>query len=141
MEKELEKKEQTREQTVHVKEFLIGTFVGGLVGATTALLFAPKSGKDLRNEIQEQKDLLLNKTNQYRELVVEKGSELAAAAKEKTVALTDAVQSQSKDLLNKVKPLRAKNEDTPVQEEVPTEEEVQQKLTETEQELEEVENQ
>lgn len=34
--------------------FLIGLFVGGLVGATAALLLAPESGNSLRAKIQER---------------------------------------------------------------------------------------
>jgi gas vesicle protein len=34
--------------------FLIGTFVGGLVGATIALLLAPESGETLRSEIRQR---------------------------------------------------------------------------------------
>src|ERR1700676_1236636 len=33
------------------KQFLIGSLVGGLLGATAALLFAPKSGRQLMNDI------------------------------------------------------------------------------------------
>ena len=32
--------------------FLIGVFVGSLVGSTVALLMAPESGEKLRNEIR-----------------------------------------------------------------------------------------
>ncbi len=34
--------------------FLIGTFVGGLVGGTIALLLAPKSGEELRGQIRQR---------------------------------------------------------------------------------------
>ena len=34
--------------------FLIGIFVGGLVGSTIALLLAPESGDDLRSELRER---------------------------------------------------------------------------------------
>lgn len=34
--------------------FLIGIFVGSLVGATAALLLAPESGESLRGKIQER---------------------------------------------------------------------------------------
>ncbi len=39
---------------MNTKDFLIGTLVGGIVGATTALFLAPKSGKELRSDISEQ---------------------------------------------------------------------------------------
>ncbi|HSB67081.1 MAG TPA: YtxH domain-containing protein [Anaerolineales bacterium] len=34
--------------------FIIGMMMGGLVGATVALLLAPTSGEDIRSQIQEQ---------------------------------------------------------------------------------------
>jgi len=34
--------------------FLIGVFVGGLVGSTIALLLAPESGDDLRSQLRER---------------------------------------------------------------------------------------
>ena len=42
----------------YVKGLLIGSLAGGLIGALTALLFAAKSGKELRTDIK-------NKTNGY----------------------------------------------------------------------------
>lgn len=36
---------------INSKDFLIGTLIGGIIGATTALFLAPKSGKELRDEI------------------------------------------------------------------------------------------
>lgn len=34
--------------------FLIGTFVGALVGSVIALLLAPESGESLRNQIRQR---------------------------------------------------------------------------------------
>ena len=34
--------------------FMVGLMVGGLVGATVALLLAPSSGEDMRSQFQEQ---------------------------------------------------------------------------------------
>lgn len=34
--------------------FILGMMMGGLVGATVALLLAPSSGEDIRSTIQEQ---------------------------------------------------------------------------------------
>ena len=42
----------------YVKGIFIGTLAGGLIGSITALLYAAKSGKDLRKDI-------INKTNEY----------------------------------------------------------------------------
>ena len=38
--------------------FFIGVIMGGLVGATIALLFAPDSGTDLRGQIRERAESL-----------------------------------------------------------------------------------
>lgn len=34
--------------------FCVGTLVGGLIGAITALLFAPSSGRELRTQISDR---------------------------------------------------------------------------------------
>lgn len=39
---------------MRIKDFMAGLFVGGLAGAMTALLFAPKSGKRTRAQFQHQ---------------------------------------------------------------------------------------
>ncbi len=38
------------------KGFVLGFFIGGVIGAVTALLFAPKSGRELRQDIKEKVD-------------------------------------------------------------------------------------
>ena len=38
--------------------FLIGATIGGLVGATLALLFAPASGEEIRSQITDRTQLL-----------------------------------------------------------------------------------
>ncbi len=40
--------------------FLIGIMVGGLVGSTIALLMAPESGEDLRNQLRERGQVFFN---------------------------------------------------------------------------------
>lgn len=43
------------------KGFLLGAIVGGAVGAITALLLAPKSGKELREDISRKSNELMDK--------------------------------------------------------------------------------
>lgn len=40
--------------------FLIGIFVGGLVGSMVALLLAPESGENLRQQIRARGETLVN---------------------------------------------------------------------------------
>ncbi|PLR79147.1 YtxH domain-containing protein [Bacillus sp. V3-13] len=103
------------------RDFVLGAIIGGVVGAATALLLAPKSGKELRSDLNEQASMLKEKTNEYCEAAMTKGSELATQAKEKTGQLretamakggelasvakqtTSSIAQQSTDLLNKVR--------------------------------------
>lgn len=65
------------------KDLLIGAVVGGLLGAATALLFAPKSGRELRSNIAEQAQVVSDKTVQIANNVSQKTQEVA-----KTVSTT-----------------------------------------------------
>ena len=46
-----ESSQNRNEGNINAKDFLIGTLVGGIVGSLTALLLAPKSGKELRGDL------------------------------------------------------------------------------------------
>jgi gas vesicle protein len=68
------------EQTNHSNKFLLGALIGGMVGAAAALLFAPKSGKEFRDD-------LLDKTALVGENVLERSNGLTSYAKKKTTLL------------------------------------------------------
>lgn len=128
----------THEGSINAKDFLIGSLIGGIVGAATALFLAPKSGKELRDDLNTHAGTLKEKSGQWRETAMERGNELASAAKEKTSGITKTVQEQSTNLVNKVK--SGKNEDSsevtgkeqlPVETEQNDAQELNQKLEET----------
>lgn len=50
-----------------VISFLSGAIMGGLVGATLALLFAPASGEQLRLQMQERADRIQQEVKQAAE--------------------------------------------------------------------------
>lgn len=85
------------------KDFLLGTVIGGLVGAATALLLAPKSGRELRSDINEQATYIRLKTEQVKHSALEKGQDLAVTAKDKTVQLSDTISLHSSQMVNKIK--------------------------------------
>jgi gas vesicle protein len=85
------------------KDFLLGTMIGGLVGAATALLLAPKSGRELRSDINDQATYVRLKTEQMKHSALEKGQDLAVTAKDKTVQLSDTISLHSTQLVNKIK--------------------------------------
>ncbi|MEH7124119.1 YtxH domain-containing protein [Bacillus sp. JJ1532] len=94
------------EENINTKDFLIGALIGGMVGAAAALFLAPKSGKELRNNINEQAVVLKEKTGQLRESAMSKGTQFAGAAKEKSNVLAQSVSKQSIELVNKVKSIK-----------------------------------
>lgn len=94
--------------SINSKDFMIGALIGGIVGAAAALFLAPKSGRELRSNINEGAKYLSDKTEKMRQTAVEKGSELAEVAKIKTSQLTDSVSKQSAVLKENVKNLRRK---------------------------------
>lgn len=51
---------------------LKGLFIGGLIGMALGILFAPKSGKETREDIAGKADELLSKAKEEYEKVVEK---------------------------------------------------------------------
>ncbi len=54
-----------KEHDNYTKGFLLGAIVGGVAGAVTALLFAPKSGAELRKDIAETSTQLYDKSKDY----------------------------------------------------------------------------
>jgi gas vesicle protein len=75
-------------------DLLKGLIVGGLIGAALGILYAPKSGKETREDIAHKTEELLNKAKEEYEKAVEKSKlayesatkrlqELELSAKEK----------------------------------------------------------
>jgi gas vesicle protein len=66
---------------MNTKDFLIGTFVGGIIGAAAALFLAPKSGKELRDDLGNQAVVLKDKTGKLTSEARERGSEYISTPK------------------------------------------------------------
>src|SRR4051812_15778421 len=90
------------ENHMNIKDFFMGALVGGLVGSLAALLLAPKSGKHLRGDLNNQAYVVREKTDQIRESAMIKGSELTSAVKDKTTVISKKVAEQSADIVKKV---------------------------------------
>ena len=69
------------QDSVNVKDFVIGVLVGGIIGAAAGLLLAPKSGSELRTDAATQ----------------------AIRIKDKSVELSSQLKEQSTQLVEKVK--------------------------------------
>ncbi|WP_342598637.1 YtxH domain-containing protein [Psychrobacillus sp. FSL H8-0483] len=86
-----------RDQEVNGKDFIIGVIIGGIIGATTALLLAPKTGTELRGNLSTQAGQIKVKT-----------MDLSSTAKEKTTKISKQLQEQSEQLVDKVKSMKGK---------------------------------
>ena len=80
------------EETVNLKDFVIGALVGSIVGAAAGLLLAPKAGRELRSDVATQAVTLKDKS-----------VELSSTAKDKTVQFSNQLKEQSTQLVDKVK--------------------------------------
>lgn len=69
--------------------FLLGAFIGGLIGGATALLFAPTSGKKLRRKISDKAEDVYQDAQEYYESGKEKAEELYRDGKKKVTNIVD----------------------------------------------------
>lgn len=75
------------------KDFLLGAVVGAAVGAISALLLAPKAGKELRGDLATQYSTVSEKTQEIAGVVKSKGSEYAGKAKEVAGGVTADIKN------------------------------------------------
>lgn len=99
-----------QEKGINAKDFLIGALVGGIVGALTALLLSPKSGKEIRGDLNMQARAIKEKSSRLAESAKTKGAEFVEAAKEKSATIGQAISKQSSQVINKVKGIKSKKE-------------------------------
>jgi len=78
------------ENNMAADDYVKGLIIGGLIGAALGILYAPKSGKETREEISHSAEELLKKTKaQYEDVckkiekLVDKEKELLIGKKEK----------------------------------------------------------
>jgi gas vesicle protein len=88
-------------------DLLKGLFIGGLIGVVLGILYAPKSGKETREDIAHKADELLDKAKEEYEKAVEKSKTayetavkhlkgLEISAKEKV----EEVESKTSEFIN-----------------------------------------
>ena len=93
------------EESFNMKNFTVGAIVGALAGAAIALLYAPKPGADLRQNVASQAETLKDKS-----------MELSSIAKEKTAHLSSQLKEQSTHLVDKVKAITSKEDNSTLEE-------------------------
>lgn len=84
--------ENNNNQNINSKDFIIGALVGGIVGAASALMMAPKSGKELRSDINEQAGALKDKSSEWSEMAKDKSSNIARTVSEQSTQVAGKVK-------------------------------------------------
>ena len=82
--------------------FLLGALIGGTAAAVTALLFAPKSGKELREDLAKEADRYKEQLSEYGEIALAKGAEFTEVAKASTQDIRINLQEQASHLKEQV---------------------------------------
>lgn len=79
---------------LNTKSFLLGILIGSVVGAATALLLAPKSGRELRRDIVDNSTDIYDKATDYVNTTIQEG-------KQKAQNIIDAAKRQADSILSK----------------------------------------
>ncbi|MEK8126431.1 YtxH domain-containing protein [Paenibacillus filicis] len=93
------------------KEFLVGAVVGSVLGAITALLLAPKSGRELRSDIAEGYQQASEKTQQVASEVTEKTKQLASEVSSRTSTAAKSISRQTSEWAGKAKDIAVQARD------------------------------
>ncbi|PTM59969.1 YtxH domain-containing protein [Desmospora activa] len=84
------------------KDFFIGAVVGGFIGATAALLLAPKTGRETREDLSRNfdtaKGVVLEKSDQF----TRRANEVKDTAADKWIEIRDTASSTVKEVASTV---------------------------------------
>lgn len=92
------------------KMLTYGLFVGGAVGAAAALLYAPLSGKELRNQMKESKDEWIKVANDFKVNATElkdSVAKLSQDGKEIIKEIATDVKTAVEEWQNEIEPTKA----------------------------------
>ncbi len=87
------------EENKTAKGLILGFVTGGIVGAALALLYAPKSGRELRSDIRLKKDELLDDTSEYLQIAKTRASDMINEGKRKSEELISDAKKKASSLI------------------------------------------
>ncbi len=82
------------------KGLFIGLLAGGAVGGILALLYAPKSGKELRADIRQKKDELMDDADEYLDIAKHKAQDIINEGKKRSEQLISDAKKKAGSLLD-----------------------------------------
>ncbi|MCX6161441.1 MAG: YtxH domain-containing protein [Ignavibacteriae bacterium] len=88
------------EENKMAKGLMIGFLAGGIVGSVIALLYAPKSGKELRSDIKLKKDEFIDDSTEYMKIAKSKAADLINDGKHKSEQLIKDARERAGTLLD-----------------------------------------
>jgi len=88
------------EENKMARGLMIGFIAGSVIGGIIALLYAPKSGKELRNDIKLKKDEFLDDTAEYMQIAKTKANDLINEGKKKSEMLIQEAKKKANSLLD-----------------------------------------
>ncbi len=88
------------EQSGVLKGLVIGLLAGGALGALLALLYAPKSGKELRADIRERADGLLEGADSMVQAAKSQAGKIVSDAKLRSSQLITEAKKEADSLLH-----------------------------------------
>jgi gas vesicle protein len=93
-------------------DFIAGLVVGGLIGAVIGILYAPKSGKETREEIGQKVDELLSKAKEDYGQAIEKSRKAYEATVERLKELEETAKEKMEEVGEKVDELAGRGKET-----------------------------
>ena len=93
-------------------DLLTGLFIGGLIGAVLGVLFAPKSGKETREDIARKADEILLKTKEEYQKAVEKSKAAYEASLENLKVFEESAREKVSEMGDKVSEIAHKGAET-----------------------------
>ena len=83
-------------------DLLKGLIIGGLIGAVLGIFYAPKSGKEMREELAGKTDELLSKAKEEYEKAVEKNRIISETAVKRLEELESSAKEKVEEVESKV---------------------------------------
>jgi gas vesicle protein len=84
----------------YTKGFLLGALVGGAVGAVTALLLAPKSGEELREDIARRSGEIYGKASDYLSTARDEAENMVNQGRKQADKIVNSARNQAENLMH-----------------------------------------
>ncbi|MEO8666410.1 MAG: YtxH domain-containing protein [Ignavibacteria bacterium] len=99
------------EEKNNSKSFITGLITGSVLGALAALLYAPKSGREFRQDISDKKNELLDETEMMLKNAKDKASHIIADARKKAESLMNEGKEKVEELTGRTNRIISDNKE------------------------------